>query len=207
MTIQQTIDMARFGELRQLTTLKDESIISFINLGILELYKRFTLQYEEVLIELGVPTDATDEYTMLSNTVYQLPDSCMYILEAYEENETKIPINDEDSLYTINTFSWNKIQVPTPTLGAKISIIYVKSPAILTVADIDSTLQLPPQLTEALLHYIGYRGHGSIDASVEAENNTHYQRFERSCARAKSDGLLTVDDIKTTARLASSGLV
>ena len=45
MTVQEVIDMAKFGELRNLKlgVLEDRAIVSYINLGLIELYKRFTL--------------------------------------------------------------------------------------------------------------------------------------------------------------------
>lgn len=205
MTVQQIMDMASAGELRQLTNLQDESIISYINLGMLELYKRFRLELEETIIQLGVPTTIDDDYIMISDTQYQMPVGFMMITDAYEEDGSHIPINEIDNLLSINTISWNKIQVPTPTDNANISIIYLKEPTIIGIADVGEQLQLPPQLIEALLHYIGYRAHGSIDASVEAENNTHYQRFDRSCSRAKIDGLITPEGLSTFSRLSKKG--
>lgn len=47
-----------------------------------------------------------------------------------------IPINEEDNPASINTSSWNKIQVPVNTGGAHISIIYVAKPTTYTVSDI-----------------------------------------------------------------------
>lgn len=201
MTLQELIDMAVYGELKQLEIKNDnDAVVSFVNLGIIELYKRFVLKTEEVIITLGVATAPEDDYQMISDTIYELPSDCMYLVGAFEEDGNKIPINDEDNLYTINTVSWNQIQVPTPTLDANISIIYVSSPTLLSSATLDAVIPVPVQLVEALLHYIGYRGHGSVDGLINTENNTHYQRFERSCNRAKEDGLVTADSLSTITR-------
>ena len=60
----------------------------------------------------------------------------------------------------------------------------------------NATLPVPLQLTEALLHYIGYRAHGAMNGSIEAETNTHYQRFEASCQRAIAQGMYTSDSLE-----------
>ena len=77
-----------------------------------------------------------------------------------------------------------------------ISLIYVAAPVLLTTADLSKTLPIPPQLYEALLHYIGYRAHGALDGNIQAENSTHYQRFEASCQRAKESGMYTSDSME-----------
>ena len=196
MTVEKVIDLAVRGELKKLAVKDDtDSIISFINLGMIELYKRFPLDTEEIIIELGRITDSNDSYERISDTVYKLPNDLMYISAAYEEDGTEIGINKEDDPLSIMTISWNKIQVPVATSGAFISVIYVKEPALIvnTPEALAEDIELPVQLVEALLHYIGYRGHGSIDGNIQAENNTHYQRFEASVQRAKMLGVMTAD--------------
>ena len=206
MTIQDIINMAKYGELKQLPVANDDiAVISFINLGLIELYKRFILKTEEIIITLGVPTVPEDDYQMISDTIYELPANSMYIVDAYEEDGVPIPINEEKNLLTINTVAWNRIQVPTPTFDANISIIYVASPILFTKNNLEEQLPIPAQLFEALLHYIGYRAHGSFNGLINAENNTHYQRFERSCNKAKEEGLITADGLSTINRLNDKG--
>jgi hypothetical protein len=55
-------------------------------------------------------------------------------------------------------------------------------------------------MAEALLHYVGYRAHGSYDADIKTENNTHYMRFEASCKKLKDLGYapaVAIDKIDT----------
>ncbi len=196
MTVQEVINLAVKGELKKIAVKSDtDSIVSYINLGMIELYKRFPLDTEEIIITLGEPTLPEDSYTMVSSTIYKMPSDHMYITGAYEEDGSEISINKEDDPFSIMTISWNKIQVPVATDGANISIIYVRTPALIgtTDEDLEADIELPAQLIEALLHYVGYRGHGSIDGNIQAENNTHYQRFEASVNRAKVLGVVTQD--------------
>jgi len=208
MTVQDVVDMAKHGELKQLSLAdEDDVILSFINLGILELYKRFEIETEEVIIQLGIATIVSDQYQMISNTIYEMPNDYMYIICAHEEDGSDISINEESDLLTINTVGWNRIQIPTPTKSAYISIIYASEPSVLNSSNLTDRIKLPPQLIEALLHYVGYRGHGSIDGSINTENNTHYQRFEKSCNKVKADGTFNYGGLSTMSRFKSSGMV
>lgn len=201
MTIQQAVDLATNGELKNLAIASDtNAVIGFINLGLIELYKRFTLDVKEYLIELQ---DGVEIYTM--------PNDYMWLVTAYDEvTETSddivsiIPVNEEDNPASINTVSWNQIQVPVTIAGAYISIIYVAAPTYFTVNDLSETLPIPPQMLEALLHYIGYRAHTALDGNMQAENSTHYKRFELSCNRLEERGMLTSDDLSMSNRYETS---
>ena len=109
MTIRQVIDLAKASELTGLPVAsKDETVLGFINLGVLELYKRFTLRVEEWIIALE---DGQSYYTA--------PEDFMWIIAAYGEigvdsvmQVNVLPVNEEDNPLSINTVGWNKILIP-----------------------------------------------------------------------------------------------
>ena len=197
MTVQQVIDMAINGELSNIAVKDDlDVILSYLNLGMIELYKRFTLKVEESIIPLveGV-------------TLYELPNDFMWLVSAYEEVKegsdeivAEIPINVEGDVKSVNIVGWNQIQVPVTVDGAYISVIYVAAPTVYTSSDLAETIDIPVQMIEALLHYIGYRAHGAIDGNIQSENNTHYQRFEASCSRIEGRGMMTSEDLNMNTR-------
>ena len=93
MTIQEVIYDVAQGELKQLAVKDDTTaVISYINLGLIELYKRFTLKTEEIVIPLFSDT-----------TIYTMPDDYQSILEALDENGDWYSINDEDDALSILT--------------------------------------------------------------------------------------------------------
>lgn len=201
MFVEEIINMARGSELRNIAIANDAAtILSYINLGMIELYKRFPLSVKEYLLELS---DDGNEYI--------LPSDLMYIVGAYGEVPegsdlvvNELPINEEENPLSINTVSWNRVQIPNSVEGNYVSIVYVASPELL-VADEDEAylkfdIEIPPQMVEALLHYIGYRAHAAMDGNIQAENNTHYTRFEASCKRIEATGLFTSDDLNMDAR-------
>lgn len=213
MTVQEVINMAKFGELRNLKLGLEESeaIISYINLGLLELYKRFPLSVKEHVITLAD-----------SQEIYTLPEDCMWLVSAYGEVPENRPdlytcelnINNEDDPLSINTVGWNEVQIPIAVTDAYISLIYAAGPDATQRVIYDApgiyltkAVALPPQLIEPLLHYIGYRAHGAMDGSIEAESNTHYRRFDASCAKVRQEGMLTNDNLDMTNRVNQRGYV
>lgn len=204
MTIGQIIELAKVSELSGLKVAANNvSILGFLNLGMLELYKRFSLKLEEHVIALE---DMVDTYVMPSNY--------MWIVAAYGEvdirsSETvnELPINEEDNPLSINTVSWNKVQVPLSVSGAYVSIIYVARPEMYSIDDLDEEIDLPPQMVEPLLAYIGYRANASIDTGVQTEDSAWYIRFDNSCNKIRQESMINSDDMFMTSRISKRGFV
>lgn len=195
MLISQVVDMARKGELSNLSedNFTDAKILSYINLALIELYKRFELSSAEAIITMEANRTL---YTLNSGDLAVTIDDTvdmMAIQEAYDESGAYLAINEEYDEYGIMVPTYNQVQIPNPAEGERISIIYLAGPVYLTSTTVE--LELPTSLLEALLHYIGYRAHGAVDGNVDGENNTHYQRFEASVARAKMLGVVTTDNV------------
>lgn len=234
MTARDIITLAQTGELLQLSpTIKDNdnTVVAFMNLGLIEIYKRFVLRSDEALLTLkdgktvykvdGTDTDiyTTPEGTDI-NCVEMGAGKYMHLVAAYgpgpdaedyDLDTISLPINVEDDPYSVNTVSYNEIQVSVITEGSQISIVYTALPDRVDTTVVgweDLEVPVPDQFTETLLHYIGYRGHGSMDGSIEAENNTHYMRFEASCNKLRELGVgITPDDFNMDSRVSDRGFV
>jgi len=196
MLISEVIETAQAVELKQLPMVADEAeIIRYINLGLLELYKRFSLKTEDAIITLqdNVSTytlDGVDENVVMSST-----DALLTILEVYDGDDEQLTVNKYNDATGVMTPSYNVIKVPTVVQDAILTVHYRAAPPFVVLAA--ETLRLPPQLLEALLHYVGYKGHSSIKGGIKDENNTHYIRFDASCKRAIAEGLIIADDISS----------
>ena len=192
MTIAHVIAQARSGELSNLseTGFNDDKIMLYINLGLIELYKRFNLSTGEALLTMATgktiyKLDGTDASVNLEGPY-------MYLISAYDELGNNLDLNNEDNPLSILTPGFDEVQVPYPAPGEVLSLMYGQEPPVITqTTDI---LPIPITLLEALLHYVGYRGHGAVNGNVQAENNTHYQRFEASINRAQTLGVINQDD-------------
>ena len=204
MTVKQVIDLAKASELTGLPAAsKDETVLGFINLGVLELYKRFTLSVEEWIIALE---DGQSYYTA--------PEDFMWIIAAYGEvgmdsvqEVNVLPVNEEDNPLSINTVGWNKVQVPLSVTGAYVSIIYAATPEVYSITDMNKTVNIPPQMIEALLAYIGWRANSTIDTGIQTEDTVWYNRFESSCSRLEVKGFINANDVVMTNRLNMRGFV
>ena len=204
MTVRQIVDQAKAGELNGLAVVsKEDVIVGYLNLGVLELYKRFQLKVEEVVIPLVEGVD-----------IYTLPNDFMWLVTVYGEVDVRstesvniLPVNDEDSPLSVNTVGWNKIQVPVSVGGAYISVIYVASPEVYSISNMEENVELPAQMIEALLSYIGYRANSAIDTGIQTEDSVWYQRFEHSCDKLKEYGMFNSDDMYMGKRLSARGFV
>ena len=76
-----------------------------------------------------------------------------------------------------------------------------------SLTDIDVTLDLPAQMLEPLLSYIGYRANSAIDTGVQTEDNAWYIRFENSCTRVRTEGMINSNDMFTNGRIDTRGFV
>lgn len=203
MIAQDIIDIARYSELNNLAIAKDtNAVISFLNLGLIELYKRFPIKTNEYIINLeeGV-------------YMYEMPADFMYAVTAYgevietsTEKVAPIPINEEDDPYSIFFVDWNTVQVPAVANGSHISVIYVAKPERIDADDLSVEVELPDSLLEALVSYIGYRAYLNVNGSVQGENSAHWLRFDRSCQKALELGVaFPVDSLKMVTRISDRG--
>ena len=203
------IKQARSGELSSVSASKytDERIVDDVNLALIALYNRFQLATEEAIVTLrpDIPKtvytlDSTDADVKVAGQP-MADDSFMAIVAAWDEDGTQISLNDDSDLRSVFTVGYNQIQVPLLGDSTHISVIYRTNPPLVEYVDdgngnaVDVDVRLPMQLLEAALHYIGYRAHGAIDGSVQAETSTHYTRFVAACNLAAELGVLTADDV------------
>jgi hypothetical protein len=206
MKLSTIISQARSGELKSLSSKDktDEVIVNYINLALIALYSRFTLRTEEAVIALtDVKTlyrlDGMDEEVTVNGAPIE-DDNVLKILSAFDERG-EISINDENNPLSIYTPSYNTLQVPHPETGAYIAVIYKAGPNLITYVDdgsgnaTEATVQLPMHLLEPLLHYVGYRAHGSGTGDIDNESNSHLSRYVASCNNVESLGLIPTDSV------------
>lgn len=212
MTIGQVIKLAQNGKLKDLAVAKDvDSVLGYINLGLIELYKRFPLKVEEYIITL-----------VDGKTIYDMPDNYMWIVSAYQEVPElvdmpydPIPVNVEDNPASLNTIGFNQVQIPVTTTGAYISVIYVSAPPFIEYDSVNDkytyidtagstvgivNVPVPPQMIEALLEYTAYEANNTFDENGKLVGDSYYQKFENSCVKIEHRGMISSDDLDMAAR-------
>lgn len=203
MLLQELLDTARYSELQN-TSIKDNdnAIVAFLNLGMLELYKRFPLSQKEYTISAGTTTSS-----------FGLPSDFMYVLSVYDDivvdgegKPVELPINDNSQETSIYFPSHKIVQVPAYDGRTSVSIIYVGKPSFYTADDLSAEVALPETLINCLMHYIGYKAHLGIRGDDQAENNAHWARFERSCKQALDLGVAyPIDSLRMGRRIIDRG--
>lgn len=199
MTIGDVVNQLKYGELRSVVTKDDNfAITSYINLALYALYSKFPLKVSEQIIPLQ------------SNIVeYTLASDLMVIESVYDENGDEFELDNTESIFSLHQIAFDTIQVPNPSDTSTLSVIYKATPQFLVYVDENSLAQsvpIPPQLLEPMLHYIGYRAHGSMDGDIKAENNTHYMRYVASCNLVESLGLIRRPNVQSLVVSLSEGI-
>ena len=174
---------ARSGELASLSAVNksDEIFVSYINLGLIELFKRFNISVKAEVVK----TSPTTPFYTLRNSDINLVLSCI----SNEGIELKKQMSIGDTEYDIKMVSNTSFLLTVPT-DTELLFIYRASSEIITTTTVD--VELPSVMLEALLHYVGYRAHGSVNGEINSESNTHYMRFEKSCNVLKTEGYDTL---------------
>ena len=198
MKVSQFISMVRDNELSNIsaTGFTDQRIINNMNLGIIELSKRFRLATKAESIR-------TSPYTHM----YSLRNTdVINILEIYDsKGKTLVPqqvLDDEDYDYRLlssNSFllkrkidydvgitytkykgdqveNIQKIDVPDFVL------MVVYSAVADPIETVEDNLTIPVLFVDALMAYVGYKAASTLGANATTDNNNTWKRFEYCCS-------------------------
>lgn len=194
MKVLEAIRILKYAELSQLKVKEDpEGVMTFLDSGILEIHKRIALIQGDAVI---TPVEGKLTYSLLGDDVdVQMPSAgrLLEVSDITDKNGYMIPINnrrEEDSVFIVNH---GVLTFKSVTVGNTIHAMCQMAPE--NLEDTNSTIELPPQLFEALFHYVGYRAHCALNGSPQEEGFVHYKRFENSVTRVLSEGLFIQDNI------------
>ena len=199
MNVSEAIELLKETELKQLKIKDDKpAVLGFINMGVLELHKRFVLWQAEAVITTVIGTseyllDGLDANVSIDLTLHNL----LKIDEAFNSLGEEISVEDESAEDGIVSPRHGVIKTVTPPIVVEnITLTYRASPKFMLHEKAE--IPLAPQFLDALFCYVGYRGHGGVKTDIKSENNTHYMRFINSCKQIKTDGLYTPDSLNST---------
>lgn len=175
-----------------------EQIISYINLGMTEIYKRFFLRSQEIYIQEHAEISTYllhSDYSFI-NTLSPILESERYIIdtaldpfldnilkieEVYDEAGVKLPLNDITEELSVYTPTFRSIQVPYPDDNTTISIQYranhPRISASISTEAADVEVAIPNSLYEALLYFVGSRAHRATNVEKSSD---YWQMFKKS---------------------------
>lgn len=200
MQVSELITQLRLTELKKLSLkTSDSDIIHLINLGVVELYKKFPLLKDSVAITpvIGVTDYRFDSYDV--NVPVQFYDTQLLFIESIiamsvDGVETQhIPTNSTRPK-DFSTPSYNLLRINKDFekyfLGVEIRL----APVSLTKTSED--IPLAPQFMELLRLYIAYKAFSSVSANIKDENNTYFIRFDSAATKLLSQGQFPLDSME-----------
>ena len=205
MRLKDVYDILKNTELKQIIVGEDESqIIALMNLGLIEIYGKFSILQEEQLIRVSTGI-----------TRYRLQDNSQKVLQVYyrdtqnhpmlgNDEFQEIPLNDINSDESVFTPQPYVLHIPNPTAGRVYSVVQVVTPPFITKDNIETVdLIFPPQFLDPLVNYIAYRAYKSMNGDEQTEIGTHWRAYAASCNEVYKKGLVQytmMTNTKTTDR-------
>ena len=178
MLVEDILDIAKVGPLNNLLVAQhDNIIIKFIDLGISELYRRFNMS-------IKVETILTNPLLAL----YELrnPDVSLFLSlhdSSHKELRQSDVLGSNQVDYKVINFRSFLLNTPKDEL---LYAVYKASPS--KVVDIKDVIDLPDSMIDALLMYVAYMGHSTINKDNTNEASTYNKRFEYACANLDNQG-------------------
>ena len=178
MNVKDVMDMAKISSLNNLAIAKnDDALIKFIYLGVSELYRRFNLSIksETVLINENL-------------TLYELrnPDVSL-LLNVYDKLGRELKQTDvfNSNDYDYKLLNFRSFLLKKPCNGVLFAV-YKASPIVFK--DSDDIIDLPDAMIGALLTYVAYVGHSTVNRDNINEASSYYQRFDLACRELEMQG-------------------
>lgn len=170
-------------------------LISHINLALLDLYTKFQLSEKEIALDLydwmsdyklsskyaytnpEEPDDGLPKY--IRDTEYQpFKDDIIRIEEVFNENGSKVALNQPDVSGGAFTPRYDTIQVPESIGGATLFITYRARPTIIptdTLSPETVEIPLPMSHRSALLFYVAWRVFASVTGQDTSAVSSEYR--------------------------------
>jgi len=190
-------------------------IIAHINLGLLELYKRFDLRREEVAIqqydhigryyldsrfaESNKDSDEPTKYIMDSAHA-PFTDNVLRIERVINECGADLFINDHSKYWTVLTPTYNSVQVPWPEKENMMLVTYRAAPDVIPSVDVDLETQevnIPLSHLEPLLLYIAARVYAAkltINNESSSRGMEYMSKYELACKRIEDLNLVQTNN-------------
>ena len=223
MLLQDLFDQLTYGELAKVSLGGDPTIgilekdyaniISHINLGLTELYKRFPLKEDEISIQLedniqtyylhsdyALTNDESiqpDKY-LIDSEFHPFNDTVLKIEQVIDENGEILYLNDSNQAWSVFSPSYNSIQVPYASSEIAVTVTYRADHARIPNIGADpSTYDVPIPMThlEPLLYYIASRIHTTLP-TLDGVNkgNDYLAKYEAACTKIENLALTNKSD-------------
>lgn len=239
MKLSELFDLLSHGEFRRFAIGGSEEsgiqpkdypkVLTHINLGLTEIYKRFPMKTKQVTIQqfpqisnyilheryAESNTESTEPVKYIMDSIFKPfsdSDEVLAIDSVYKEDGSAYVLNDGADKYSIFTPTFNTVSVPYADSNNAMTVVYRAGHPSLKLLDSDvnclaQDVEISGTHLEALLQYINGRML-STQGTPEAMNEgiLASQRFQASCSLIGDNGLYTAERT-TNEKLENNGWV
>jgi hypothetical protein len=193
------------------------TLISFINQGLVSLYKKFPLQVETY--EADVESYDTYTESLIEDAQIKLPDTALSVVGVTTDKYIDIPVDDKNIEFLFSQNSYNKLFLRTIAHNTfvisgrnedNVVSIYINYTTVPKSVGLEDDIPLNVTFLEALRMYVAYRGYSSIRSvtPVGDEGVGYLKKYEALCTELEStvDTMYNYDSFDVD-RLWSKGFV
>lgn len=185
-------------------------VISYVNDGLLDLYSRFVLKENDLILQLSdfitnyhflkrfavSNTDPTDGDTLYiqDHTGDPFTEDLIKVLQVTDAVGCQLKLNDADDPCSFFTPQPNVLQVPRPVQDQIVGVVYQAKHDTIAYDDMDACIEVPLVLEPALRAYIASKVYqhmnGQENSAKAAEYLTLYE--------AKCTGVVEMDLVNSS---------
>jgi len=206
------------------TTVGDiPQIVSYINLGMADLYKRFLLSEKEVIIQqfanISEYVIHSDNSVSVGTATYQyvkdtplipFQNDLLKIEQVFNEEGTELPINDPNEELSVYVPRYDTLQIQNPDNENAVSVTYRAAAVKLstTTPDPDTMeIMVPGVLLSALLAFIAHRAHKPMASETNRAGSDYLGQYLALCAEVDLFGSVNQNNTNNNTRFENSGWV
>jgi len=184
MKVSDFIALVQDGSLHQ-TSVTQDSLIQFINLGLQEVYEKFSLKNKTTTITLTsatsytLPTDLTSIDSITSEGKYYRNDvGTVVVLSENFEVGINVSYDKYNSVFIDDNIT---LKVPNPIVGQILTIDYRATPVAVTALTLTSELPLANQFINPLMLYVTYLGFLQNGGANAVDVKSSLSLYEKAC--------------------------
>lgn len=188
----------------ELTSNRVNTILSFINEGLLALYDRFALKKDQIylfpytgkfvykissehMMESSLKSDYTHYLWKGVNETFT--DNLIRIVNVFTSSGFELPLNDYSLRFHVSTPYYNVIQLSDYEKDWKFSITYAASPD--KIKNLDDKIDIPSVLIPVLTSYVAYKAYNTINTPESSQITSKYLQLYTS----QIDSLVFTDSV------------
>ena len=156
----------------------DKALIKFVQLGVSELYRRFNLSIKSETIT-----------TSTNLTLYELKNQDVsLLLGVFDRTGRELKETDvmDSRTFEYKMVNYKSFLLRNPFDGL-LYAVYKASPSK-ALENLEDYIELPDAMMDALLTYVAYIGHSTINKDNINEASAYLQRFDMACRELDMQG-------------------